>query len=271
MSDATQLSMFSGDVSAHGLYMSLGNIDKAVREDISQGAWALAACIPKSNWEKTLATMGPMSDHRRATLIHLLNRRLFHRCMDVITRPFRRKDPHKALDPNGNTRLVQYELCIYRADLEEQCHIAAIANNACPHCEAKGNTLGDPQCQHPCSSKAIMACINQVLEDFHRAYNRYPDPSEFLHEGKKYNLNGVQKPFWRRLDIDICTVLSPDVLHGVHKLFFDHIHKWNLNGLGDEEYDTRLKAQIPTAGEKMFPHGVSKIKQLSGKDYRALE
>ncbi|KAG9122175.1 hypothetical protein FRC07_001560 [Ceratobasidium sp. 392] len=30
MSDATQLSMFSGDVSAHGVYMSLANIDKAI-------------------------------------------------------------------------------------------------------------------------------------------------------------------------------------------------------------------------------------------------
>lgn len=272
MSDATQLSMFSGDVSAHGLYMSLGNIDKSVREDISKGAWALVACIPKSSWDRTLATLGPMPDDRRSTLIHLLNRRLFHRCMDIITRPLRCTNPHPVMDPEGNVRLVQYDLSIYGADLEEQCNIAGIGRNTCLHCQATGKDLGDARCRHARSSESILASIQQVLKDFQIAYGRHPDPLEFLREGKKYDLNGVHKPFWRRLpSFDICQALSPDILHGVHKLFFDHIHKWNLNTLGGEEYDTRLKAQIPTCGEKMFLRGVSKIKQLSGKDHRALE
>lgn len=272
MSDATQLTMFSGDVTAHGVYMSLGNIDKEVREDISEGAWMLVAYIPKSNWEKTLASMGPLSEAKRSTLIHLLNRRLFHYCMEAVTLPFRRTQPHEALDPEGNTRLVQHDLSIYGADLEEQCDIASITRNTCPQCDAKGAKLGDARCQHHRSSQDILQRIEKVLADFHRINNRYPDPLEFLREGKKYDLNGVQRPFWRHLpNFDIAKVLSPDVLHGVHKLFFDHIHKWNLNGLGAEEYDARLQAQIPVPGERMFPRGVSKLKQLSGKEHRALE
>lgn len=85
MSDATQLTMFSGDVSAHGVYMSLANIDKS-----------------KSKWDKTLSGLPNLSQDRRTSLVHLLNRRLFHRCMEVITRPFRRTKPHEALDPTGN-------------------------------------------------------------------------------------------------------------------------------------------------------------------------
>jgi hypothetical protein len=57
MSDATLLSRFTGGVQVHTLYMSLGNIDKAVREDISNGAWMLISYIPKLNFEKTMATM----------------------------------------------------------------------------------------------------------------------------------------------------------------------------------------------------------------------
>ncbi|KAF8593503.1 hypothetical protein BDV93DRAFT_461035 [Ceratobasidium sp. AG-I] len=95
---------------------------------------------------------------------------------------------------------------------------------------------------------------------------------EFLELGKKFDLNGVLKPFWRRLpDFDICKALSPDMLHGIHKMFFDHIHKWNVNTLGPREYDTRLMSQVPTPGQRMFPQGASKLQQLSGKDHRALE
>lgn len=42
-------------------------------------------------------------------------------------------------------------------------------------------------------------------------------------------------------------------------------------GLGAEEFDTRLKAQPETPGERTFPKGVSRLKQLTGKDFRALE
>ena len=73
MSDATQLSMHLGDVSAHGVYMSLANIDKSIREDISKGAWLLIGIIPKSNWDKTLSAMGNLSKDRRTALINLLN------------------------------------------------------------------------------------------------------------------------------------------------------------------------------------------------------
>ncbi|KAG9090882.1 hypothetical protein FS749_000209 [Ceratobasidium sp. UAMH 11750] len=272
MSDATQLSMFSGDVSAHGLYMSLANIDQSVRGDISQGAWLLIAIIPKSNWEKTLAQFPNLSQERRRTLIHLLNRRLFHRCMEVITRPLRITVPHETLDPEGNLLSVLYELAIYGADLEEQNNVAGLTRNLCLECEAKGAKLGDAQCQHHRSSEQIMQNIKKTLTDFHSAWGRYPDPLEFLDAGKKYDLNGVQKPFWRRLPrFDICKALSPDLLHGYHKFFFDHVHKWNQNGLGAEEYDTRLKAQPETPGERSFPQGVSQLKQLSGKDHRALE
>ncbi|KAG8707725.1 hypothetical protein FRC09_001650, partial [Ceratobasidium sp. 395] len=272
MTDATQLSMHSGDVSAHGVYMSLANIDKDFREDLNNGAWLLVGIIPKSKWDKTLAALPGLPQDQRTTLVNLLNRRLFHRCMEVITRPLRRQEPHEALDPAGNTRLVQYELSIYGADLQEQCDVACITRNTCPHCKATKKTLGQCGCQPPRSSEDIKDSIRQTLAEFHRIRKRYPTPLEFAEAGKKFGLNGVQRPFWWKLpNFDVAMVLSPDLLHGVHKLFFDHIHKWNVNGLGAEEFDTRLKAQLETPGERSFPHGVSQLKQLTGKDYRALQ
>ncbi|KDN47418.1 hypothetical protein RSAG8_03558, partial [Rhizoctonia solani AG-8 WAC10335] len=111
-------------------------------------------------------------------------------------------------------------------------------------------------------------------DEWHRiqvAHNRTPDPLEFWDRGKKFGLNGVHKPFWRSLpNFDICHILGPDLLHGFHKCYYDHIHKWNLTGLGTDEYDTRLKAQIPMLGEKMFPKGIAKANQVAGKEHRVL-
>lgn len=56
----------------------------------------------------------------RNKLLGVMNRRLFHRCMEVITRSLRRTEPHDVIDPEGNIRSVLYELAAYVADLEEQ-------------------------------------------------------------------------------------------------------------------------------------------------------
>ncbi|KAF8596296.1 hypothetical protein BDV93DRAFT_400424, partial [Ceratobasidium sp. AG-I] len=132
MSDATVLSQFTGDTQAHGVYMSLANIDKDVRASIGNGAWLLVGIIPKSTWSNSLAGVLPLT--YRTTLMHTLNRRLFHRCMEELTKPFQTTEPHDVLDPEGIMRSIQYGLSIYGADLEEQCHIAGTAPNACPQC-----------------------------------------------------------------------------------------------------------------------------------------
>jgi hypothetical protein len=78
MSNATLLSQYTGRVQVHALYMSLGNLDKEVCNDISKSAWMLVAYRPKSNFEKTMASMQHLLQAQRALLMNLLNRQLFH-------------------------------------------------------------------------------------------------------------------------------------------------------------------------------------------------
>jgi hypothetical protein len=273
MSDGTHLSEHSGGVTTHPIYMSLGNIDKDVRSSTSNGAWMLVALIPKSSFELTLAKMEHLSKGDRRELANLLNRRLFHRCMEVITLSFRRTKPHLVMDPEGNLRSVLYDMSLYGADLEEQCDISVLAHNSCPQCDSHGESLGDTGPRVPRSSSSILRAIKQVkCELKEKLAGRTPTPLEYLKVAKTHGLSGVDKPFWRKLrSTDICRILSPDLLHGYHKMFFDHIHQWNMNSLGTDEYDARLRSQIPIAGERLFPRGVSKRKQLTGKDHRALE
>jgi hypothetical protein len=82
----------------------------------------------------------------------------------------------------------------------------------------------------------------------------------------------VDKPFWSSLpQVDIFKMLCPDILHGFHKMFYDHIYQFNLTGMGDDEYDARIKSQVHFAGDRAFPHGVSHISQMTGMEHRALE
>jgi hypothetical protein len=271
-SDATQLSTHSGDVAAHAVYMSLANIEKSTRASTSENAWILVAYIPKSKFEHTMASLEHRPKAIRQKLIGLLNRRLFHRCMEIITRPLRRTQPHDTLDPVGNVRSVLYELVAYVADLEEQWTIACTGKMSCPHCDSHGTNLGSERVSSPRSPSHVLQTIRTIKKDYEDAYGRRPNLEEFLDLAQKYHLNGVDKPFWRLLPrIDIFRVLSLDLLHGFHKFFYDHVHKYNLIGMGKDEYDARIRSQIHLAGDRAFPQGISHISQMTGIEHRALE
>ncbi|KAG8755610.1 hypothetical protein FRC11_005912 [Ceratobasidium sp. 423] len=73
MSNATLLSKYTGGVQVHAVYISLGNINKSVWENISQGAWMLVGFIPKSNFEKTLATKQHYTQKQKTEFINICN------------------------------------------------------------------------------------------------------------------------------------------------------------------------------------------------------
>jgi hypothetical protein len=95
---------------------------------------------------------------------------------------------------------------------------------------------------------------------------------EFVKLASEHHLNGVDKPFWRKiLHLNIFEALSPDLLHSFHKYFHYHIYKFNLSGMGQNEYDARVHSQIRFAGDRSLLHGVSHISQMTGMEHRILE
>ncbi|EUC54474.1 hypothetical protein RSOL_050890, partial [Rhizoctonia solani AG-3 Rhs1AP] len=136
------------------------------------------------------------------------------------------------------------------------------------HCTATTCDFGSPDEQPVRTSESIIEAIEKVQE----ARQVNADPYQFSLGAGKLHLGDVEFPFWRDLPfVDICQVLSVDLLHGFHKFFYDHPFKWNSNSLGDEEIDARMKAQVPYSGSRLFPKGVSHISQMSGKEHRALQ
>ncbi|KAF8594556.1 hypothetical protein BDV93DRAFT_403893, partial [Ceratobasidium sp. AG-I] len=56
----------------------------------------------------------------------------------------------------------------------------------------------------------------------------------------------------------------PDLLHGFHQFFYDHIYKFNVTSMGRPKYNTCMGSQLCFAGDWSFLHGVSQISQMTG-------
>ncbi|KAG9091719.1 hypothetical protein FRC06_000442 [Ceratobasidium sp. 370] len=271
-SNSTQLSTHSGDVAAHAVYMSLANLDKSTRANTSENAWILVAYIPKSKFTEVMSTVQHRPKAVRSKILSVLNHRLFHRCMEIITRPLRCPEPHHIVDLEGHIRSVLYELAGYITDLEEQWLVAALGGQTCPHCTRDCNHLGDLESGLPRTPADILRRIRKIKKDYKAAWGRSPSIEEFLNLAGEEHLNGVDKPFWKTLPrLNIFHVLSPDLLHGFHKYFYDHIYRFNRTGMGQDEYNARVRAQIHFAGDRTFLHGISHISQMTGMEHRLLE
>ncbi|KAG8690048.1 hypothetical protein FRC08_010693 [Ceratobasidium sp. 394] len=245
-SDSTQLSTHSGDVAAHAVYMSLANTDQSTRASTSENAWILVAYIPKSKFTDVMSTLRHRPKDVQNKILGVLNRRLFHRCMEVITRTLCRPEPHNVVDPEGNIRSVLYELVGYIADLEEQWLVAGLGGLTCPYCARDANHLGDPESGLARTPTDVLRQIRKIKKDYKAAWGRSPSIEEFMNLAGEVHLNGVDKPFWKTLPkLNIFNALSPDLLHGFHKTSTMHAyeHKSNLPAIGPSctAYHTYLR------------------------------
>lgn len=122
-SDKTNLSNFSGDKTAYPVYLTIGNICKAIRCQPSSHATVLLGYLPT----------GHLDCFKDATMARY---RLFHACMAKIL---------ESLKKAGQTgmEMTCADSCIckifpilaaYIADHPEQCLVACCQENRCPVC-----------------------------------------------------------------------------------------------------------------------------------------
>lgn len=247
--------------------MSLGNIPKATRAKLGRRAFLLVAYIPSPKFEDAADEIAENKTQENG-LPGIFRKRIYHRCLSILTEPLRNKIPRRVLDADGYWRLVLYILMVYIADMEEQWLIACVANFSCVHCLARSGDLGKTT---PCAHRTGQSILDQIAE-VHRRRGEDASVWSFVLGCRQEGLNGVAEPFWKHLPyIDICEVLSQDVLHSYHKFFFDHPVPWNKFLMTPKEMDNRLQSQPQAVGMRSFPKGISHISQMSGKEHRALE
>ena len=64
---------------------------------------------------------------------------------------------------------------------------------------------------------------------------------ECLKQAKLLGFNGILFPWWEHhVGYQPWRVLTPDILHGLHRLFRDNPFRWIQNLVHKKEYDRRL-------------------------------
>ncbi|KAG9124314.1 hypothetical protein FRC07_012066 [Ceratobasidium sp. 392] len=209
-SDSTILSMHSGDVAVHTVYMTLANIEGHIHTKIAIRA-------------RNVRVPTPTQSHSHETPRHVEPPPV-PSLYDHHHRPLRRQTPHDVVDPAGNIQSVLYGLAGYIADLEEQWLVAGLGGQTCPHCEHDSTHLGDHESGPPRTRANFLEQLDNIKESHKESWGRSPSLEEYMNLAGEKHFNGVDKPFWRFLPgLDIFHALSPDLLHGFHKFFHDHI------------------------------------------------
>lgn len=255
-SDKTSLSKHYGDKQAHCVYLSCGNIDKDVRSKATARCWIKVAEIPVVKFEET-------------DLQGVLSQRLYHQCMDIITKTLKQcsHSPVWMTDARGDVRLVRTILLAHLADYPEQQMIACCYGGGSPLSLARTKHFGLSESQPIRNGKGTLRAIRALKNKSNPRTIRH-----YLRFAKASGLSGVDKPFWRDWKFaDPSQFLVPDALHQWHKFFWDHIMSWARSLMGNKEVDRRYKCLQKHIQHRHFTNGFTSFSQHTMREFRELQ
>jgi hypothetical protein len=167
------------------------------------------------------------------------------------------------VDPVGNLCYAFTPLVAYTADLPEQQLIACVSKNASPVTLAMQSQFGDGKLYPPHSGHLTIEVLHKLCQCV--------DPWKvqlFQEEAKVLLLSGVQLPFWHNWRLsDPAIFLAPDVLHTLHKFFFDHILKWCKEAIRADELDAHFHSQHKRVRTRHFSQSVTHVVQMTGQEH----
>ncbi|KAA1479592.1 hypothetical protein DENSPDRAFT_862058 [Dentipellis sp. KUC8613] len=257
-SDKTTVSVATGNVEYHPLYLSIGNVHNTVRRAHRNAVIPIGfLAIPKVDRQFK-------NDVKFCTF----KRQLYHSSIAAILRTLEpgMTTPVIRRCPDGHFRRVIYDLAAYIADYPEQVLLTGIVQNWCPKCMAPAMNLDGPTA--PLRTRAFTEeLVNGV------------DGTKLWDD---YGIDNDLVPFTADFPrADIHEMISPDLLHQAIKgTFKDHLVTWVVDYLvlthGEtraneiiDDIDRRIASAPPFPGLCRFPHG-RRFKQWTGDDSKAL-
>ncbi|KAJ7508692.1 hypothetical protein B0H11DRAFT_1704018 [Mycena galericulata] len=251
-SDKTMLSNFRGDNSAWPVYLTIGNIGKETRRQVSAHATVLIGYLPI-----------PKFDCFDKATRSLAKYRLFHQCMAVIMHSLIEAGTsgQPMVCADSMMRQVWPIFAAYVADYPEQCLISCCKENRCPICTVSPDDRGDHQ-EHP------LRDVRETLYFMERQQAGLKDAAFDDH-----GIRAVYPPFWANLPhSDIFQSFTPDLLHQLHKgVFKDHLVSWCTEIITKLEIDKRFRAMPDHHGVRHFKNGISSVSQWTGSEHKEME
>ena len=243
---------------AHPLLLSLANIDADICSKGSLHAHILLALLPVASFI-----------HKTTRVRSLLSDCLVHESLNFVLKPLKVAAAVGIMmsDSVSNLCYCYTPLVAYIADTLEQCLLAGVSPKASPVSTTTHKGFGDVDPHPPCTAAKTLDEIERVCTEANSN-----DFEKFLKACRRLSLNGVHKPFWCNWALcDPSIFLPPEVLHMFHCLFWDHDLQWCIFVVGAEELDYRFSLIQTPVGYRSFAEGVSKLKQVTGRDHRAVQ
>ena len=256
----------TGDRVAHPLLITLANINSALRLSATSHSFSLLALLPVPKF---------VGFKKKSPLHGILENRLVHACLDFVSSPLKAasRDGAWLNDWAGNLRHCFTPLVSYIVDTPEATALTGVSGKTSHLTMATYKEFGDPFQHQPRTATSIIESLDILAAEF--------DPSNITLYTKnaktKFRLNGVHLPFWRDWHLPDGTLPNPhqvfpiEVLHHLHKAFWDHDAKWALKAAGDEELDLRFSLIQPCNGYRHFSSGISSLKQVTGREHRDVQ
>jgi hypothetical protein len=244
---------------AHPLLISLANLDIDFRAKASNHAFILLALLPVPKFQA------------KKTLRGALESRLIHACLDFVLEPLKIAARIGVMmsDPLGGLRYCFTPLAGYIMDFQEAVAMACVCGKTSPVTMAWYKQFGDGIRHEPRTGSITLSQIVAIRQKAHPK----EDLANYVAEAKKlFRLNGVDQPFWRDWPLaEPHIFLTPEPLHHWHKMFWDHDAKWCIRVMGGAEIDFRFAIQHPYVGFRHFHEGISKLKQVTGREHRDVQ
>ncbi|KAJ3980770.1 hypothetical protein F5890DRAFT_1418942 [Lentinula detonsa] len=259
--DKTMVSVATGHVEYHPLYLSIGNVTNAARRAHKNAVIPVGfLAIPKADRK-----------YDNDNDFCIFKKQLYHSSIAAILRSLKSgmSRPLIRKCPDGYFRRVLYDLAAFIADYPEQVYLSGVVQGWYGRCTAIHSNLDDLS-----DSDRRTRALDQILRE------------EYGGEGcLLWNNFGMDKhviPFTEHFPrADIHEMLSPDLLHQIIKgCFKDMLVEWVWEYLVREhgearaneimdDIDLRLAIVPAFPGLRRFPHG-RRFKQWTGNDSKAL-
>ncbi|KAG8726802.1 hypothetical protein FRC10_006760, partial [Ceratobasidium sp. 414] len=252
-SDRMTLSLMSGGQEAYPLYISLANINKAVRRKPSMQATTLLAYLP-------------VKKYRHVTNPELqaqLRNDLTHCAMEKVMEPLRvaSKEGFVALCADGRYRKVYPIVAASTLDFKEQCTMACIIESGCPKCKQRYKGRGDYGNPAP------------LRENFETLSVLYV----YLEHGDRTKMDELRLhpmwPWWANIPyLNFAATIMPDILHTLHQgLIKRHLVKWAYKAASTTQVDLYFSLMPRAEGMRHFSQGISKLNQWTGRESKEVE
>jgi hypothetical protein len=245
---------------SHPLLISLANLNMDFRAKASHHAFVLLALLPV-----------PKFLHKKRELRGVSENRMIHECLDFILQPLKTAASIGVMmsDPWGGLCHCFTPLAGYIMDFQEAIVIAGVMGKTSPVTMANYKQFGDSVRHKPRTGSTTLVQLSALRLKTDAGEGNL---AEYVHEAKKIRLNGVDQPFWR--DWAFANpehFLTPEPLHHWHKMSWDHDTKWCIELLGGGEIDFRFSVLHPHVGYRHFKEGISKLKQVTGREHRDIQ